>query len=62
MRRPISGIMGSVDTFSSKAISHVPLNRKEKRLTFLYPIDINTITRYSLSCNLGFLGLPLPNI
>lgn len=31
MRRPVSCVMGRIDTFSSKAISHVPLKKKKKK-------------------------------
>lgn len=58
MRRPVSPIMGSVEAFSSKAISHVPLKRKEVNY-ILYPTYSQMAkalnTSYSSSCNLGSL-------
>lgn len=63
MRRPVSRIMGRIETFSSKAISHVPLKEKKKKvnyiLSLIYTIQMAKalILRYSLCCNLGTLHL-----
>lgn len=34
MRRPVSRVMGRIETFSSKAISHVPLKEKKKKVNY----------------------------